>query len=207
MRTAPRRSDAFANVSRIVAAARDIFARDGASATLSQVAAAAGVGNATLYRHFPNRQALAAAVYTDIVENDIRPTIAALGENAPREAFVEALARLEDAMFEQRTLLASMGDLADLTVDLFTRDREQFEAIIAQAKAAGALRADLTPDDVATFVAMVTTASVAMNQPAPLRRRYLSLMFDALSAQGAQSLPPMGSESPQPNRSSAGASQ
>src|SRR3712207_3266457 len=104
MRTAPRRSDAFANVSRIVAAARDIFARDGASATLSQVAAAAGVGNATLYRHFPNRQALAAAVYTDIVENDIRPTIAALGENAPREAFVEALARLEDAMFEQRTL-------------------------------------------------------------------------------------------------------
>ena len=39
------------------------------------------------------------------------------------------------------------------------------------------------------FVAMVTTASVAMNQPKAVRRRYLSLMFDAFSAQGAQALP------------------
>ena len=190
MRTARRRSDAFANVSRIVAAAREIFARDGSSATLSQIAAAAGVGNATLYRHFPNRRALAAAVYEDIVENDIRPTLTALGDNAPREAFIDALSRLEDAMFEQRELLASMGDLADMTVELFTRDRAQLEAITLHAKEFGALRADLTADDVANFVAMVTTASVAMNQPKPMRRRYLSLMFDALSAQGAQELPP-----------------
>lgn len=188
-RTAHQRSDAFANVSRIVAAAREIFARDGTSATLSQVAKAAGVGNATLYRHFPNRRALAAAVYEDIVVNDIRPTITALGDNAPREAFIEALARLEDAMFEQRPLLASMGDLAELTVDLFTRDREQFEAMIAHAKDSGLLRPDLTADDVVNFVAMVTTASVAMNQPKAVRRRYLSLMFDAFSAQGAQALP------------------
>lgn len=198
---ARRRSDAFANVSRIVAAAREIFARDGTSATLSQVAAAAGVGNATLYRHFPNRQALAAAVYEDIVDNDIRPTITALADNAPREKFIDALARLEDAMFEQRQLLASMGDLAELTVRLFTRDRDEFEAMIDQAKAAGALRADLTADDVVTFVAMVTTASVAMNQSKPMRRRYLSLMFDAFSAQGTQPLPaPAASPAPRRRR-------
>lgn len=189
-RTERRRSDAFANVTRIVAAAREVFARTGADATLSQVAEAAGVANATLYRHFPNRKALAAAVYEDIVVNDIKPAVMALGDHVPREAFIEALAHLEDVMFEQRPLLASMGDLAELTVELITREREQFEEMITAAKAAGDLRPDLTADDVATFVAMVTTASVAMDQPKPLRRRYLSLMFDALSPHDAQPLPP-----------------
>lgn len=185
-----QRSDAFANVHRIVAAARDVFARDGDTATLSQVAAAAGVANATLYRHFPNRRALATAVYEDIVVNDIKPAIVALGKDAPRAAFIDALAHLEDMMFKQRTLLTSIGDLAELTARLLTRDREQLDDMIVQAQATGELRPDLTSDDVATFVAMVTTASVAMNQPKPLRRRYLSLMFDALSPAAAEPLPP-----------------
>jgi AcrR family transcriptional regulator len=186
-----RRSDAFANVHRIVAAAREVFGRDGDNATLSQVAEAAGVANATLYRHFPNRRALAAAVYEDIVVTDIKPAILALGRDAPRAAFIDALAHLEEIMSRQRPLLASIGDLADLTAQLFIRDREQFDDMIMQAQATGALRPDLTSDDVATFVAMVTTASVAMNQPRPMRRRYLSLMFDALNPAATEPLPPV----------------
>lgn len=185
-----QRSDAFANLHRIIAAAREVFARDGDAATLSQVAAAAGVANATLYRHFPNRKALAAAVYEDIVVNEIKPAILALGADAPREAFIDALSRLEDVMFKQRELLASIDDLAEMTARLLTRDRGQINDMIDVSQATGYLRPDLTPDDVATFVAMVTTASVAMNQPRPLRRRYLSLMFDALSADGPTPLPP-----------------
>ncbi|MBO0679915.1 TetR/AcrR family transcriptional regulator [Mycolicibacterium sp. S2-37] len=192
---APRnqRSDAFANVHRIVAAAREVFARDGDTATLSQVAATAGVANATLYRHFPNRRALAAAVYEDIVENEIKPAIVALSKDAPRESFIDALSRLEDVMFKQQPLLASIGDLAELTVRLLTRDRDRLNAMIRLSQETGHLRPDLTADDVATFVAMVTTASVAMNQPRPLRRRYLSLMFDAFSATGSTPLPPVSS--------------
>jgi AcrR family transcriptional regulator len=143
-----QRSDAYANVHRIVAAARDVFARDGDTATLSQVAAAAGVANATLYRHFPTRRALATAVYEDIVVNDIKPAILALGKDAPRAAFIDALAHLEDVMFKQRTLLASIGDLADLTAQLLTRDRDRLDDMIMQAQATGELRPDLTSDDV-----------------------------------------------------------
>lgn len=151
-----RRPDAFTNVHRIVAAAREVFGRDGVNATLSQVADAAGV------------------------VTDIKPAILALGRGARRAAFIDDFAHLEDVMFRQRPLLTSIGDLADLTAQLFTRDREQFDDMIMQAQATGALRPDLTSDDVATFVAMVTTASVPMNQPRPMRRRYLSLTFDAL---------------------------
>jgi AcrR family transcriptional regulator len=183
-----RRADAFANVGKIVAAAREIFARDGAGATLSQVAAAAGVANATLYRHFPNRAALAAAVYADILDNEIKPAVRALGDNAPREAFIDALAHLEEVMFSQRPLLASLDDLAQLTAELITRDRDDLVQMIEHAQSAGTLRTDLTVEDVATFVAMVTTASVGMNQPAELRRRYLSLMLDAFNPPDAQPL-------------------
>jgi AcrR family transcriptional regulator len=185
-----RRADAFANVNRIVAAAREVFGIHGDSATLTDVAAQAGVGNATLYRHFPNRQALAAAVYEDIFVTEVEPVITALVESAaPRESFLDVIERLTEVMCQQRPLLSSLDHLAELTVALFNRNSELVAAIVATGQAKGELRLDLTADDVATFVAMVTTASVALDQPPELRRRYLSLMLDALNPVGAQPLP------------------
>jgi AcrR family transcriptional regulator len=185
-----RRADAFANVNRIVAAAREAFGARGDAVTLTDVAAAAGVGNATLYRHFPNRQALAAAVYEDIFVTEVEPVITALVESAaPRESFLDVIERLTDVMSRQRPLLSSLDHLAQLTVELFHRNSELVEGIVATGKDNGDLRTDLTADDVATFVAMVTTASVALDQPPELRRRYLSLMLDALNPAGAQPLP------------------
>jgi AcrR family transcriptional regulator len=139
------------------------------------------VSDATLYRHFPNRQALAAAVYEDIFMSQVKPAILALCGSPAPELYIDALAHLEDVMFEQRPLLASLDDLASLTKDFITRDRDLFDDIILQCQASGIVRPDLTADEVATFVAMVTTASVAMNQPKPARRRYLHLMVDALA--------------------------
>lgn len=186
-----RRSDASANVTKIVAAAREVFAEYGDAATLTQVAARAGVGNATLYRHFPNRQALAAAVYEDIFLSDVEPVVRSLvDESAPRESFLDVIDGMVDVMFAQRSLLPSLDHLTELTARLFAGNRELLEGLIAQGQASGELRPDLTTDDVPTFVAMVTTASVALNQPKAVRRRYLSLMFDALNPSGAQPLPP-----------------
>jgi AcrR family transcriptional regulator len=184
------RADAFANVSRIVAAAREVFSNEGPSATLTQVATRAGVGNATLYRHFPNRQALAAAVYEDIFVSEVEPVISALiASAAPRESFLDVLERLTEVMCQQRPLLPSLDHLAELTVALFHRNRDLVDALVATGRATGDLRPDLTPEDLPTFVAMVTTGSVALNQPAALRRRYLSMMVDALNPTGAQALP------------------
>src|SRR5205823_7014193 len=64
----PKRADARRNYDKLVATARAVFAEDGTSAPLENVAERAGVGIGTLYRHFPTRQALLEAVYLDEVE-------------------------------------------------------------------------------------------------------------------------------------------
>jgi AcrR family transcriptional regulator len=192
--SSPRRSDAFANIARIVAAARTEFARDGASATLSQIATAAGVADATLYRHFPNRQALAAAVYESVFDAEVKPAILALSD-APPEAFIDVLALLEDVMFAQRPLIATLDDLARITSELIIRDRELLGEFVVRSQERGNLRTDFTAEEVATFVAMITTASVAMDQPKPLRRRYLALMVDALSPAAATASEKAGTQS------------
>ncbi|MFI0421221.1 TetR/AcrR family transcriptional regulator [Spongiactinospora sp. 9N601] len=64
----PRRADARRNYDRIVAAAEAEIARHGADASLEEIARRAGVGSATLHRHFPSRQALLEAVFHDRVE-------------------------------------------------------------------------------------------------------------------------------------------
>lgn len=179
MTTRRRRSDAKTNIAKIVAAAQQEFARDGASATLSRIAEAAGVGDATLYRHFPNRQALAEAVYQEVFEARIKPAILALAD-APAEAYIEALAELEEVMAEQRPLLSSLEDLAGLTVRLILRDRQLFDESLGRAQRSGNVRDDLSSEEFATFVVMLCTASVAMQHSEPARRRYLSLMIDAL---------------------------
>ncbi|GAA0964851.1 TetR/AcrR family transcriptional regulator [Acrocarpospora macrocephala] len=64
--TRPRRADARRNRERLVAAAATVFAEEGANAPLDKIARAAGIGNATMYRHFPTREALLEAVLHDV---------------------------------------------------------------------------------------------------------------------------------------------
>ncbi|MEV0616437.1 helix-turn-helix domain-containing protein [Nonomuraea sp. NPDC050404] len=64
----PRRADARRNYDRIVAAAENEIAQHGADASLEEIARRAGVGSATLHRHFPSRQSLLEAVFHDRVE-------------------------------------------------------------------------------------------------------------------------------------------
>jgi AcrR family transcriptional regulator len=66
--TGPQRADRRRNRERLLAAATDVVARDGASASLEEIARRAGVGSATLHRHFPSRDALLTDVFLDGVQ-------------------------------------------------------------------------------------------------------------------------------------------
>jgi AcrR family transcriptional regulator len=63
----PRRTDALRNNELLLEAAREVFEERGVSSALDEIARRAGVGNATMYRHFPTRQELIVAVYAEEV--------------------------------------------------------------------------------------------------------------------------------------------
>src|ERR1700748_2656490 len=84
-RTRPMRADARRNYEKVIAAARDALAAGGSATSLEEIARRAGVGIGTLYRHFPNRQALLEAVYVNELVEVCR-SAAELEEADPWEA-------------------------------------------------------------------------------------------------------------------------
>src|SRR5881394_3129463 len=68
----PKRADARRNYEKVLVAAREAFAEGGESTSLEEIARRAGVGIGTLYRNFPNRQALLEALYVGEVEEICR---------------------------------------------------------------------------------------------------------------------------------------
>src|ERR1700750_1364877 len=103
--TRPKRADARRNYEKVLAAAREAFAEGGESTALEEIARRAGVGIGTLYRHFPNRQALIEALYLEEVEEVCR-TAAELDGADPWEALNGWLERFIGYIATKRALAA-----------------------------------------------------------------------------------------------------
>ena len=129
LRHRPKRADARRNYDKVVAAAREAFAAGGASTSLEEIARQAEVGIGTLYRNFPNRQALLEAVYVDEVENLCR-TAGDLGDLPPWDALVSWLHRFV-------AYLATKQALAQELLNYFERDAELFQSCRTALYAAG----------------------------------------------------------------------
>src|SRR4051812_4544447 len=87
----PLRADARRNRERVLEAARAVFAEHGRDAQMDDVARRAGVGVGTVYRHFPTKEALVAALALDLFERALEASRAALEIDDPWEAFTAAL--------------------------------------------------------------------------------------------------------------------
>jgi len=107
------RADARRNREMIIAAAEDLFLRDGASASLEEIARRAGVGSATLHRHFPARKNLLEAVYFDHVRElcDAAESLAA--GQGPAEALIAWLCLVNSRAAVNNGLAAAMAAGAD----------------------------------------------------------------------------------------------
>jgi AcrR family transcriptional regulator len=157
------RADARRNHERITAAAGDLFARRGRDAQMEDIAARAGVGMATLYRHFANKQALLTAMVRERYQGMADLARAAEEIADPGEAF-ETLLRtyLEAAEGDAAFQLALLGS-RDLEWEGIAQQKAEFAAIVARvidrAVGTGALRGDLT---IADFPLLTCGAMSAM---------------------------------------------
>ncbi|TQM09383.1 TetR/AcrR family transcriptional regulator [Pseudonocardia kunmingensis] len=177
-----QRADARRNQERLVDAARDAFAAHGPDASLNDIARRAGVGAGTLYRHFPTREALQAAVLTDRVQRLSDHAAELRTSAAPGPALSEWLRAFlvhagTDHGLSGRMLVAEQDGPA---VDCHRLIRDAAADLLAAAQHAGAARADVTPDDVlllVTGVALVTAGQGAVDDRPG---RLLGIVLDAL---------------------------
>ena len=150
-RVAALRADARRNRDQLLLAARDVFVEQGAGAALDDVARRAGVGIATLYRRFPDRQSLMRAVALDVLRRVGAEARQALAEEP--DAF-RALARYMHRALDARiaAVMPTLVATIPLQDDELTEAREAAVApvlrMIAQAQADGSLRTDVAFGDI-----------------------------------------------------------
>ena len=153
--TRPKRADARRNYEKVLAAAREAFAEGGESTALEEIARRAGVGIGTLYRHFPNRQALLEALYVGEVEEVCR-SAAELDGADPWEALTGWFERFIAYIGTKQALAAELLNYLDQDASLFQVCRtslfEAGEPLLKRAQEAGVVRPDV---DIAEVIQMV----------------------------------------------------
>lgn len=182
----PLRADAARNRERILAAAAEVFATRGLEATLDDIAAHAGLGVATVYRRFPNRDALVEALFEERLTEVAAGAALVLDE--------------PDSWVALRRLLETVGGVVTADQGLFevlvcrpggrAAVRERMlpivSAVIGRAQAEGHVRADLAPTDFPMMLRMLAGIADATREVRPdLWRRYLELLLDGLRAERA----------------------
>jgi AcrR family transcriptional regulator len=182
------RKDAQRNREAILKAARELFA-DSSDVAMCEVARRAGVGQATLYRNFPNRSALAAEVLGEQIE---RVAELAADHAGDADAFFVLLRALVEAMVH----LYALSELAREDVCVGSRleqERLRIAELLKQplrdAKAAGTLRRDTSVDDV--FLVLLMARGAMERAPGAAARaaavtRVLTLALDGLVPPGAR---------------------
>jgi AcrR family transcriptional regulator len=177
----PLRADARRNRRAIVKAARDVFARDGRQAQMDDVARRAKVGVGTVYRHFPTKEALLAALATDRFEQIAVFAEEALAAGDPWEGFAGFLRRCADLQASDRALSQVLQEQPDLMCTARVAQgglEEALEALVGRAQAAGVLREDFRPRDIGMVACALSRVGGA--DGADSQRRMLEIILDGL---------------------------
>ncbi len=145
------RADALANREALLAAARHLYSSRGMTVPYSQIAAEAGVGIATLYRHFPTPDDLALGLFVQVLER-IRDICArrrgelAAGDETGWTGFVADLVALEmGALVPQLVAGRGLGDLPPQAMAIRESVLADVGEVLRLAKAAGLVREEVTP--------------------------------------------------------------
>lgn len=188
------RADALRNRERIVTAAREMITEHGADVPLDDIARRAGVGNATVYRHFPDRDALVREVVCSVLDRTARAGREALAEDG--DAFA-ALERFVHVSADER--VSALCPMLATTFDEQHPDlaaaSARVEALIGEimdrAKAAGQLREDVGPGDVMIVVAQLSRPPAGTRCVLADRfvHRNLQIFLDGLRAPAPSALP------------------
>ena len=179
------RSDAVRNRALVIAAAAEVFAAKGEAALVPEIAARAGVGKGTVYRCFPTKDHLVAAVAIERVRWFEREARAAAGDPDPWAAFSAFMTSVAEAHCRDRGMVFSMSQGLELP-DLVAARADAHDALrelMDRAIAAGAMRADAEPEDLKVLLRGVASSLATAEERDPaVWRRFAQLVVNAFRA-------------------------
>jgi AcrR family transcriptional regulator len=186
-----RRAQAARNDVLILEAARAVFIAD-PDAPIAAVAEHAGVGISAVYRRYENKEDLLRRLCADGLGRYVAAVEAALADSGPpAAAFAEFMRRVVDANSHALTLrLAGTFESTDELRREAARAQELTVQLVERAQTAGALRADVTPEDLSCLFEQLAAIRVGDDErTGELRHRYLALQLDALHGSHTSELP------------------
>ncbi|MEV0827575.1 TetR/AcrR family transcriptional regulator [Nonomuraea rubra] len=177
------RSDARDNRARILAVARAAFAAEGLDVPIREIARRAQVGPATVYRHFPTKEALLAEAFAEPMAMCSAVVEEGLAADDPWQGFCQVVEKLMEVHALDRGLSRAFTS----RLPYFTADRERtmglFAQLVRRAKESGGLRADLVLEDV--VVALMANEGIRAASPelrVAASRRFAALMLQSFRA-------------------------
>lgn len=180
--TKPPRADAERNRRRILDAATRVFAESGPNATLNDVARAASVGIGTIYRKFPDKEALLDALLDDKIETVMQVAADAAELDDAGTAFRAYLFGMIEVHAADRslaTVLFAPNRNERFPADLADQLASTADDLIARAIEAGELRTGFTRQDTTVLAVMVGMIATATRESDPdLWRRYAQVVVD-----------------------------
>lgn len=180
--TAPlvKRADAQRNRATILATAEQMFAADGLGVSVDDIAKRAKVGIGTLYRHFPTKDALIAAIVIERTARMADHTEAALDQADAGAALFALIDRLVEEGDRKRDFVESLGTTELLATPALEQSRARFRKalakLLAQAQDQGAVRSDVQAADLTAMIKGLFAADVKS------RARLLRVFCDGLRA-------------------------
>ncbi|HEX4361693.1 MAG TPA: TetR/AcrR family transcriptional regulator [Pseudonocardia sp.] len=174
-----RRADAIENRARIIEAARAAIANSDET-RLNAIAKRAGVGQGTLYRHFPTREALLAEVYRHDVDELVAAAPTLLAAHEPVEALARWFDRVADYARVKRGVLAAVevGVWRDLTAHSLGPIGDALTTLLEAGKAGGTIRSDVDARDVIILIGYLSRLDEA--EWDTRARHLLDLVLDGL---------------------------
>jgi AcrR family transcriptional regulator len=182
--TRRRRSDAAANRERILAAATITVTRDGERVPMATIADEAGVGIGTLYRHFPTRPALLAALTLRSFQLVLRHARTAALSDEPALTALEQFFEQTIAARDQLILPLHGGPVIhdEQIVALQIEIRQLLEQVLARGRRDGSIRPDATPIDIIITGAMLAQPLPNTDDWDQLARRQARIFIAGLTA-------------------------
>ncbi len=180
----PLRADAARNRRRVLESAAELFADRGIDVTLDEIARHAGLGVGTVYRRFPDREALVEALFEQRMDEQVVRMRAAVEDPDPWRGLTELITDMCEELAEDRGMRQMMlsseygvNRVAALRAQIYPLVAE----LVARTHAAGGLRENFAASDLLMLLLMIAAvADFAGDQTPNLWRRYLALFVDGM---------------------------